>query len=460
MGRREIGLAVIGLFLGAAILIVLLAPRVTSTAPIESSETAWPEITIQFNQPIDEESFSGRFHITPVVDGQLLIEGDKALFRPAKALVYGQSYTVEIQPGVRGTNGLPLILGYENSFNITGPQLAYLREQDGSSILWARDGTGVLQPLTSAQDDVWDFEAVSEGRGILYSAADDTGGSDLWLLKTSGETELILDCQEDICLSAFWQPGGSLIAYERHPLDSGIDDIEVWLLDTNDGQTWRAYDTSLLGNAGFDKPTSHSPRWSADGRYLSLYKPDARVIVSIDMEGGPADFLPANLEIMGDWAPDDYQLAFSELVFGQPIDHEHEDEEGTVNSHTQPSLYNHTVLADFSLDKTTDISLGQEANDGQPAWHPAGDLLATGRTLTGGGRQIWLLPLDGSDAYSITDDPYYNHTAIAWSPDGRQLVYMRTGLVDASVPEIWLLDVETGQKDLVVKGGYIPKWLP
>jgi len=428
--------------------------------PTESSESAWPEVRIQFNRPIDEDSLSDRFRITPEVDGQVLVEGDEILFRPAEPFDYGQPYTVKIQPGIRGSNGLPLILGAENTFVISGPRLAYLQDHDGFSALWIRDSTGDLRPLTEAQGDIWDFEAASEGRGILYSAFDDTGGSDLWLLKLSGELELILDCQEDVCRSATWQAGGNLIAYERQPIGGSSDDIEVWLLDTIEGKTWPSYESSLLGDTGFDLAISHSPRWSADGRYLSFFQPDARAIVVLDTEGGPAEILPANLEIMGDWSPEEYQVAYSELVFGQRLDAEIENEEANVISDTRPSLNNHTILADFQLEQTTDISQLREANDGQPTWHPTEQLLATSRTVTGEGRQIWLLPLDGTNTSSITDDPFYNHTAIRWSPDGQQLAYMRTGLAGGSVPEIWLFDVATGHKEFVAKGGFFPKWLP
>jgi Tol biopolymer transport system component len=98
-------------------------------------------------------------------------------------------------------------------------------------------------------------------------------------------------------------------------------------------------------------------------------------------------------------------------------------------------------------------------------YSPSGAWLAFGRkTLVEGqwtpGRQLWLMRPDGSEAYALTDDPLYNHSAFRWSPDSRTLAYMRLNVVDPAVPvEIWTVDVSDSQPSRLVEG-YLPEWLP
>jgi len=81
------------------------------------------------------------------------------------------------------------------------------------------------------------------------------------------------------------------------------------------------------------------------------------------------------------------------------------------------------------------------------------------------GRQIWLLPIlsDGApgQAFSLTDDPYFTHYDLAWSPESDRLAFVRfnqTTLNDP--PEIWMVDLETFQENRLVVGGFSPQWIP
>ena len=62
-----------------------------------------------------------------------------------------------------------------------------------------------------------------------------------------------------------------------------------------------------------------------------------------------------------------------------------------------------------------------EKNDGQPQWSPDGKKIAFVRT-EGEKPQIWLLPLAGGEAHSITKAEY-GASQPRWSPDGMKIVY-------------------------------------
>jgi dipeptidyl aminopeptidase/acylaminoacyl peptidase len=81
----------------------------------------------------------------------------------------------------------------------------------------------------------------------------------------------------------------------------------------------------------------------------------------------------------------------------------------------------HLYLLDLS--GTTDpaqLTYGDK-NDGQPQWSPDGTQIAFVRA-DGDKSQIWLLPLKGGEAHSITKSEY-GVSNPRWSPDGKKILY-------------------------------------
>jgi Tol biopolymer transport system component len=365
--------------------------------------------------------------------------------------------TLLLASGVAG-DGLSVLTALRLRFGVEAPRLVFLREVGGVTNLWAAGNNGRLERLSDEPWGVWDYSPIPDGRGVLLSAFSDDGSLDFVRLAPGGDRSILLDCGRDDCREGRWQPAGDLVAFEKVRAE-GAGVAEVWIFDSASGSSWPVDNGSLLEQAGF-RPSGRYPRWSSDGRYLSYYHPEARAVLVLDMQDGPVTLIPANLEIMGDWSPGGYSLAYSELSFGVAEPHVHEEDGGSVISHTEPSLYNHVVVADIEREETADLSDGEEVNDGKPAWRPDGEALAVGRTSTGSGRQIWIEALDGS-AIALTDDPFANHSAPAWSPDGRQLAFMRSNVESLTgAPAVWLLDLESGEMNLVKEGAFLPGWLP
>ncbi|UCG24856.1 MAG: PD40 domain-containing protein [Chloroflexota bacterium] len=472
MKMREWMVAAAGLLTGVLLLLAWLSPRIKDRQPEGEALSAWTPIAITLNRPVRPETVAGRFELSPEVNGQLRIEGDQVVFQPAEALNYGRTYTVTLRPGASGTNRLPMLRGADWSFEVRPPRLLYLRQEGDIANLWLLESDGSDRQLTSEPGGVWDFAALPGGRGVVYSAFDEDGSLDLVLLTAGGGRELLLDCAGALCRSPVVQPFGRWLAYERQALDGDLLASELWLLDLASGETSPAPVPGDLAAAGFAAPLGRFPRWSPDGRYLAFYKPDANMVIIHDFaadDAGSASFtpatvtIPANLEAMGDWSPDSRRLAYSELAFGETEAHEHDDGAGAVISHTRPSLYNHVVVADIPDETVGDLSAGLEVDEGRPAWHPNGQALAMTRTSTGGGRQIWLVPLDGRPATQLTDDPLFDHTALSWSPDGRSLAYMRVprpSATGSAIPVLMVIDLETGQAESIAEAAFTPAWWP
>ncbi|MEW5987952.1 MAG: hypothetical protein AB1791_15065, partial [Chloroflexota bacterium] len=234
---------------------------------------------------------------------------------------------------------------------------------------------------------------------------------------------------------------------------------EVWLLDPANGRTWPAHPRELLAEAGFETLTSRYPRWSADGRYLAYFKPDAHLVVILDWQGGQPILIPANLNDVGGWSPTGYQLAYTELTFDSAA-HAGE-EEGKPHTDEGSGLVSHLVITDLVSQQTIDLASGLAADDGRPAWRPDGALLALPRAGGGGGRQLWTIQAGGGQATPLTDDPLINHSSLAWSPDGRYLAFMRLNLSSSdSEPAVWLYDSQTASFRLIQDRAFLPGWLP
>ncbi len=82
---------------------------------------------------------------------------------------------------------------------------------------------------------------------------------------------------------------------------------------------------------------------------------------------------------------------------------------------------NHLYLLDLvSTAEPTQLTFGDK-NDGQPQWSPDGRQIAFTRT-EGEKSQVWILPLTGGEAHSITKAEY-GAGQPRWSPDGKKILY-------------------------------------
>ena len=460
MGRREIFIAILGLFIGGIVLVILLSPRVTEWMPQTKFPSAWEPITVTFSRPISIDKPEEIMTLSPAVEGEFSVSGKQLIFQPLEPFISSQTYAVTLGENLKGRNGLPVLGGKEWSFTVGDPRLLYLREENKTTNLWLQE-EGEERQLTQEPHGIWDYHAAPNGQGIIYSALDDDGTIDLIQLTLDERRKALLDCQDSRCTAGRRQPDGTLLAFERQRLGDTQEQSEVWLLNIEGGELSPAHDPDLLAESGFDSLNSHSARWSADGRYLSYFKPDARVLIVIDFAGNAIQLIPTNLEIMGDWSPMAYKLAYTELTFGQQSNHEHEDELGDVITHTNTNLYSHLVLTDIEEGKSVDLSQDKEVDDGAPAWHPDGNSIATGRTFTGSGRQMWILTLGDGESRALTDDPFNHHTSPAWSPDGNKLAFMQVESAEVGgSPDIWILDVDEGEMALAAKNAFMPNWWP
>ena len=179
-------------------------------------------------------------------------------------------------------------------------------------------------------------------------------------------------------------PDGLWVAYVVTSSDRDADEARsaVWMVSWDGSQ--RLALTSAADGTG-------KPKWSPDGRYLAFVaKPagsDKGQIMLLDRRGGDARQLTSVTGEIGEyaWSPDGKRLA---------IAMEQGDEE--------------------KLPKPIVIDARQFKQD------------EDGYLRAGHGRHLYLFDIESKRIDALTTDPEFNEDLPAWSPDGRQIAFIRT----------------------------------
>jgi Tol biopolymer transport system component len=198
-----------------------------------------------------------------------------------------------------------------------------------------------------------------------------------------------------------------------------------------------------------------SPIWSPEG-LLAFYNVSLGAITLLEpADTQPVNIIPNGLGLLGSWSPDGQYLIVPEIVFPSESGEGHDD---------QAEFFSHLYRLKASSSEVIDLSSGM-VEDASPAYSPDGSWIAFARKYLDSrwtpGRQLWLMRSDATQARPLTDDPDFSHSSIAWSPNSAMLAYMRLNQADTNLqPEIWIMDLAEENHQLLVVGGYLPRWMP
>ncbi len=370
--------------------------------------------------------------LDPPVEGTSSIQGREISFTPTEPLAHDTIYTVHLEG-----------LGYSWRF-ATGPRRVLYLAPDALGAWQIHALTlGQSTPLQLTQQPlgVRDYAISPTGEAIVYAAERPDGGYDLWLLAPNGgDSSLLLACLERSCMEATWFPDGRGLIYERHDSDG----VTLWIVD-RDGAT-----KPLLWQG---RPLSATaPRVSADGRWLAAVCADTEQMLIYEIATGEADPISGQSGLPAAWHRDRNALLMSHVQW--------QDEAFGVG----------ILLADLDDGRLELLTGGCEEDyptleDVLPAWSPNGQWIAFGRREDAIGissaRQIWLMGSQGEGLSALIADPLIHHGAPHWSPDGTLLLYSRHHLVHIGIPEpLGVLDLATGDEQLLPVAGSWPAWLP
>ncbi len=233
-------------------------------------------------------------------------------------------------------------------------------------------------------------------------------------------------------------PDGQWIAYTVSTTDSAKDksNTDIWMTSWDGTQTIQV--TSSPDG-------ERSPRWSPDGKYLSFLSSreggKGGQLWLLDRRGGEAHRVTDFKSGIGDyvWSPDASRIA---LTMDDPpadtskkpkpivIDRYHfkNDQAGFLDS-----THTHLYVFDLATKQATKLLPGvfDEAN---PAWSPDGKLIAFESTRQPGdldrvnNTDIYVIEAHaGATPRQLTTYEGNDGGPFAWSPDGKEIAYLRGG---------------------------------
>ncbi len=409
-------------------------------------------VRVRFSEAMDRASVEARLHIDPALAGQIAWSDARTLiFTPAEAFAAGQTYTVTLDSGALASGRhAALADDLRWTFQALLPRVVYLGPAHAyvRNLMLADLESGAITPLTNSSSGVEDFAVRPDGRAIVYSQTNPDHTSDLWLLDlAAGQSRPLTRCVNAVCSAPAWTPDGSRIVYQRQEFNTGqavgSGEVRAWIVDPETLQTGLLFDDPQQLGA--------EPLWSPDGQRVAVFDAASGGIRVHDLQDGTDTIIPSQVGSVGVFSPDGSRLVYPVLVRGAVGD----------------TFYTHLEMVEFAAQERVRLSGEPDAavEDGSAAWSPDGTRLVIARrylderyTL---GRQLYLFDPASGEAQPLVVETDYTHAAMHWDASGRYVVYQRFSVLDPDTqPEVWLVDVVTGETRQIAPDAFFPAWLP
>jgi len=329
--------------------------------------------------------------------------------------------------------------------------------QDARLLYVASDAAGwdqlFMQPLgasgpaqyTDESTGITGYSVSPDGRTILYTLFQSSGGTAIWAVNSDGTgRRLLLDCPESECDAPRWYADSRKIVYERldDAIDATVPRFSIWWLDGETGETRPVFQDPSFA--------SYAPQFSPDGRWLSYVSTADNTLVLYGLQDGSTTTLPLGPQASrpATWGPDGKSLLFA--------------------SQAEAGTGLRTRMYSLQSRETTDLGGPAGASDYAAAWAPDAAWIAIDRNIpldsSHSGNQVWLVKADGSQSSVLLDETGASYSSLRWSPDGRSLLYSRYVLDPTGQNpgrfDIYLADIQTGESRLLVESGDLPAFLP
>lgn len=401
-------------------------------------------IRVEFAEPMQQVSTEANFSLEPAAAGTVQWEGNTFVFTPASAFGTGITYTATIRAGALSDSGRTLQKDRIWTFSPRKPSVLYLTDGDNSApSLWSIDPeTRETREIYASDYGVYDFSVSRDGQELAVTTLNADGTSSIWLMNANGLNPRMLPaCARGSCSGPAWSPDGKLIAYEKREsrITGSPGSNRIWLYDVGSKTTSPLFeDEEVLGFA---------PHWNRDGTQLAFFDANSEAIRILNMATGRMTMVPNQMGEVGSFGPDERYILYADIRL--------------VGRMFFPELW----IADLGDQFSMQPLLENAEEDQSPSWSPDGRWAAfTRRRLDrsdGVGRQLVLIDPHTLEISQLTEDNLYNNTSFAWSPSGQQILFQRFNLQQsASKPELWIVDVGTNAKTLLIENAFQGEWSP
>ncbi|MCP4649480.1 MAG: hypothetical protein GY853_05275 [PVC group bacterium] len=359
-------------------------PMITVASPeygVSDIDTT-TDILVTFSGVMHKKSVEESFYIFPEIKGKFKWEKNTLVFKPRKQLLPSTSYFVTFTSGVKGANGMPLILTYFS----TTPQALCVGPEGELQIVGKN--TQVEKLKVKGNNPVWS----SDNSRIVYDYE-----GEIWTVDSDGKDEIQLTEDESLIASyPRCNPFTELIAFVGTNSAGGAN---VFTVET---------ETKIIRQltAFFDSQGVNEIKWSPDGLYCAFLRggqiwimnPDGtnmRRLTTNDLQcEGNFSWSPAGTKIAfsGDenvWVGDIYSLEFRKLSFDNP-------KTGRLDwAKNNKVVYEAEGLTIMDSDGSAEIQVATAGKN--PLWINSGKYLSYILPLYNkkNTAQLWLMSADG-----------------------------------------------------------------
>ena len=296
--------------------------------------------------------------------------------------------------------------------------------------------------ITHEASGVLAFSLSADRKTVLYSVLDLDGESSIWKIDPDGSNaRQVLDCAQAQCGDPVWSPDGQKLFYERHDYsqNAAVPIFSIWWLDVASGETRPVFQDQSF--------PSFAPRFSPDGQWLSYISPSTNTIQVYNLNDDRSLSIPTKSGILQIWSP-----ASDALLYWD-----------TVSADVGAAI--HLKKYDLASGQSLDLGGGLNQGDYLADWSPDGRWIAVVRDSPSASdaifrEQLALIGPDGKPAAALMDEPETSIGDLNWSPDSRYLVFSRYSNVNLGNPEIWLVDVASGQAHKILAPGVQARFIP
>jgi Tol biopolymer transport system component len=440
-------IGIIGIGDRAGVSVRLLDPRTTTTFTASSLPVTLP-LTLQFSEVMNPQTV--RLQIMPQVSGKLEWSGAQLIFRPDTAFSGGVTYTITLEAGAEAMNGRKVLQSAAWSIKMATPSVIFLYPAIPNAKkleppnLYRVVAPGAPEQLTNLPRGVEDFAPSPDGTSIAFTQRDASGKMDVYLLRvTDKSVRQLTNCVQAACRAPDWSPDGHRIVYERADNSQPDSDSRAWILDVSTLATEPLFvEQRWLGK---------SPRWSRDGRWITMYDHELGGVVIVEVATGQRSVIQSLETDSGRFAPDSARLVYGQIAL------------------TEFGALRGLEIASFNIPKPTVRPLGASdgalTDDTDAAWNPDGKRLAVMRRYINDARftekfQVYEVDAETGESRPLVVDPAFAHGYLSWSADGAELLLQRFPYTELDAqPGIWIYDSRSRTLTKIAQNGFMPKWL-
>lgn len=380
---------------------------------------------------------------TTILAGELTAYSHSLTFVPNSPLQENTVYEIRLKNGIETENGR-LRFPLTSQFSTTGQQILYLTphsSEAGRQIEHHQQGL-----ISEPSHSISEFTASPDGTLLAYLIADD----EIWVQTIDGRFRHHLHtCAPHHCGQLAWTNDGTHLLFD-HRAQETPNAPQIWSVNIASAQA-----NPLLPN----NPTISSGAQS-NGAWLSyLTSTDIGLIAQQTQTGEQVRFA-TQISSIAKWHPNGRWLAFSDQTV--VVLHRGDEADHSAHDHLYQDAI-HLYLGDVTTGEREQLTDTAAIDDSFPVWSPDGDWLIFGRRLvqTNTGRQLWRIRPDGTQATPLTDNFLHHHHGVAWSPNGRFILYQQSLIEQPNQPpSLWQMEIETGEAIQLTPVGWQPIWLP